>query len=746
MLKSRKGIEMKRLMNLNVWLLLSIVLVASGTTEALPNPAAWYCVQLGYEYQIREDAQGNQYGVCVFPDGSECDGWDYFRKCYYGGSPASCEWPCQELACREAGELVYLSECCEGLHKIRPAHTFDANCSELELVGWLFLCSDCGNGICECWESKCNCPADCGGPQIIYVDDDAAGANDGSSWADAYNYLQDALGHANSSEKPIEIRVAQGTYKPDRGAGIISGDREATFQLINHVTLKGGYAGFGEPDPNARDVNLYPTILSGDLNNDDAAIENAEDLLSEPTRAENSYRVLTGTGTTKTAVLDGLTITGGNGGGMLCHSASPTLVNCTFSKNLARDNGGGIYNFQGSPTLTNCRFIGNSASSGGGICNRYSTATLTECSFSENWAEYDGGAISNRNSSLECIGSVFVSNTAYADHGGAIANRGSSPLISDCLFEGNLAASGHGGAISNREGNPTITGCTFVANSAWNGGGLYNVLGKYVVRNCAFSGNHAFYLKVDPNGAGGRMPITGEGGGIFLVFDEGTIVQNCTFVGNRADFHGGGIYCSSNDQPLVCGCIFWNNWDASGSVMMAQVYGGESLYVPSYIRERIGCLKKCVFYSCIQGLPGTWGNGNTNKNPLFASLLHWADPNDPSSITDPNDPNAVWIHGDYHLKSQAGRWDANEGRWVMDEVTSPCIDAGNPSRPIGHDLFPNGGIINMGAYGGTAEASKSYFGEPVCETIVAGDINGDCKIDFLDFELMALHWLEDNNH
>ena len=51
----------------------------------------------------------------------------------------------------------------------------------------------------------------------------------------------------------------------------------------------------------------------------------------------------------------------------------------------------------------------------------------------------------------------------------------------------------------------------------------------------------------------------------------------------------------------------------------------------------------------------------------------------------------------------------------------------------------------MGAYGGTAEASKSYFGEPICETIVAGDINGDCKVDFKDFAFMAFHWLEDNN-
>ena len=94
------------------------------------------------------------------------------------------------------------------------------------------------------------------------------------------------------------------------------------------------------------------------------------------------------------------------------------------------------------------------------------------------------------------------------------------------------------------------------------------------------------------------------------------------------------------------------------------------------------------------------------------------------------------------MKPQAGRWDPNIQSWVLDDVTSPRIDAGDPNSPIGHEPFPNGGIVNMGAYSGTAEASKSYFGKPVCKTIVASDINGDCKVDFLDLRLMALHWLE----
>ena len=147
--------------------------------------------------------------------------------------------------------------------------------------------------------------------KIIYVDDDAVGANDGSSWVDAYTYLQDALADANSADKPAEIRVAQGVYKPDQGNGITPGDWYATFTLINGVAIRGGYAGSGEPDPNARDVEAFATILSGDLAGDDVDVNDPADLLDEPTRRENSSTVVMGSGTDDTAVLDGLTITAG---------------------------------------------------------------------------------------------------------------------------------------------------------------------------------------------------------------------------------------------------------------------------------------------------------------------------------------------------------------------------------------------------------------------------------------------------
>jgi hypothetical protein len=132
--------------------------------------------------------------------------------------------------------------------------------------------------------------------KVIYVDGDAMGTNNGTSWINAYVFLKDALVDATNSEKPVEICIAQGVYKPDQSANQPPNDRrDATFQLINDVTLKGGYAGFGEQDPNERDIELHETILSGDLDGNDIQVEDPCDLLSEESRVENSYNVVCAT-------------------------------------------------------------------------------------------------------------------------------------------------------------------------------------------------------------------------------------------------------------------------------------------------------------------------------------------------------------------------------------------------------------------------------------------------------------------
>jgi len=96
-----------------------------------------------------------------------------------------------------------------------------------------------------------------------------------------------------------------------------------------------------------------------------------------------------------------------------------------------------------------------------------------------------------------------------------------------------------------------------------------------------------------------------------------------------------------------------------------------------------------------------WGEGNIDVDPDFVQEGYWTQPS-------PRSPTVrTWIEGDYHLKSETGRWDPVSESWIVDNVTSLCIDAGDLNSPIGDEPDPNGGRINMGVYGGTAEASKS---------------------------------------
>ncbi len=94
-------------------------------------------------------------------------------------------------------------------------------------------------------------------------------------------------------------------------------------------------------------------------------------------------------------------------------------------------------------------------------------------------------------------------------------------------------------------------------------------------------------------------------------------------------------------------------------------------------------------------------------DPLFAMPGYWASSADLTKVLLASDPTAIWVPGDYPLRSQAGRWDQLGEKWVTDVLTSPCIDAGDPASPVGAEPQPNGNRINMGAYGGTSQASLS---------------------------------------
>lgn len=247
-------------------------------------------------------------------------------------------------------------------------------------------------------------------PKTIYVDADASGSDNGTSWADAYNYLADGLAAAVMGN---EVHVAQGTYKPDEGSGPTGGDRTATFQLANSVTLKGGYAGDGETDPNERNIYRYRTILSGDINVSD-------------NNSDNSYHVVTGNNVDLTAILDGFIITAGKangsnpnnkGAGLYNISANPTIYNCTFKENFAAT-GAGIYNDTNSgPTIQGCILHSNAATSdGGGMYNDSNNTTVTNCTFSDNLADSNGGGLYSYQSCPVVKNSILYGNT---DSGGS---------------------------------------------------------------------------------------------------------------------------------------------------------------------------------------------------------------------------------------------------------------------------------------------------------------------------------------
>ena len=425
----------------------------------------------------------------------------------------------------------------------------------------------------ETWWSfttSLSCPA--GG--IIHVDQNASGNNDGSSWDNAFVDLQTPLA---SLSEPCEIWVAAGTYIPHVS------NRGVSFQLKNGVGIYGGFAGT-ETTIEQRDFETNLTILSGDLLGND----NENITRDEPTRAENSYHVLVASGTDDSAVLDGLTITGGNaneesypgtcsGAGLYSDSGSPTLLNLIFSANSACD-GGGVANYNGSnPTLENVSFNSNFADNGGGMANQSgSSPALKNVSFNSNSANHGGGMANYNGSSPTLENASFNSNTAGI--GGGMANQSSTPTLENVSFNSN-AAEHYGGGISNENNSSSVLiNVTFSANSAvHDGGGMYNLGSSPTLNYVIFNGNTA-------GNAGGGMLInlassptltdvvfefnsaSNFGGGTAIGTDSSPNLMNVTFHANSADY-GGGMLNSQNSSPTLTNVTFSGNSAKEGGGM-----------------------------------------------------------------------------------------------------------------------------------------------------------------------------------
>ncbi len=236
----------------------------------------------------------------------------------------------------------------------------------------------------------------------------------------------------------------------------------------------------------------------------------------------------------------------------------------------------------------------------------------------------------------------------------------SNPTIDHCLIANNHALSG-GGIFCMDESEAEITYNAIVDNSAFiDGGAIYVEYSSPTITNNIIAHNSAL-----------------DSGGILNWYGAPSIINN-TIVHNRPN----GMYLGptpwiwdSDSSPPVLNNIVWEN----------EIYVSWYVYPEDYD----------VRFNNIQGgfeIEGyefeeeeEEGEGNIDAAP------HFADPG----------------NRDYHLKSQAGRWDPVSQTWVQDNRTSPCIDAGEPGTSVGSEPLPNGDIINMGAYGGTDEASKS---------------------------------------
>jgi hypothetical protein len=299
---------------------------------------------------------------------------------------------------------------------------------------------------------------------------------------------------------------------------------------------------------------------------------------------------------------------------------------------------------------------------------------------------------------------------AENQNGGAIYGMGNAcPIISYNIIRDNhvdarqvgLQVSFGGGAISGCHGsihNNIVMGnrvdvgiqageLYFDLRLAARGGGIHDCTGPLV--NNVIAGNHVACVVV----IGFDNPVTceslGVGGGLS---DCNGIVKNNIFAHNTA-LEGGGIYGSCQNSYNT---FFSNSAFAFG--------GGAS--------------------------PGI---GDVSRNPFFVDKGIGGN-------------GSTWTSEDVHLKSGAGRWDPNSQDWVYDDVNSPCIDAGDPCDPIVFEPEPNGARINVGAYGGTGQASKSPSAivRPVCIEYLPTDVNRDCIVDFRDLALLGLTWLECN--
>jgi hypothetical protein len=285
-------------------------------------------------------------------------------------------------------------------------------------------------------------------PTILFVDDSAPVGGDGSSWVTPMRDLKIATEVAYAADGQVsEVRVGQGVYRPDLG----SGDRTMSFHVAEGCALKGGYAGYGAPDPDARNVAAYETILSGDLLGNDGP--------GFAGNAENSYHVVRIDAAADPTLLDGFTITGGNangppaagpfnansnGAGVFASLDAPVISNCLIKRNSALVHGGGATMWWNSGgALDACRFVGNQSLDlpgwgfGGGLSLQFTgpEQSVHNCLFAENFGELACGGAVAVNSAATFANCTFANNAGGLLGGGAFGTVWScDTTLTNCIL------------------------------------------------------------------------------------------------------------------------------------------------------------------------------------------------------------------------------------------------------------------------------------------------------------------------
>ncbi len=504
--------------------------------------------------------------------------------------------------------------------------------------------------------------------QVRYVNAARPSDGDGTSWATGFKSLQSALTTAGTY---TEVWVAAGVYTP------APTDRNATFTLRNNLSILGGFSGV-ETAAAQRDPAANISILSGDL------------LGNDPSTGDNSFRVVTASGTNATAVLDGFTVRAGFSGqpipfnsgtpgpGLTCVNGSPSISRCIFRDNAVGPAGSssGCSGGVGS---------GNSGGNGGAAYISGSSPVFRQCSFIHNSA-------ASGSSGLYC---TFGGSGGAGGFGGAVYSSTSSPTFINCFFAGNFAGSGGlGGGTSSGGGSTGGPGGSGGA-IAFDGAGAYIL----TLLNCAFSGNRAGLGggggTATGFGNGGNGGNAGSGGAIAATASASSSIHiiNSTFsqglagaggsggnpgggasgVGmNGASGRGGAISNGASSLSLS-NSILWGNTDGTGSGAGSQVFPTTGAVTASY--------------SDIEG--GLAGTGNINADPRF------------TSATGP-DATAGTADDDLSLQSASPCIDAANNTALLAPPTSTTDIAGKP-RTVDIPTVPDTGVgpapvADMGAY------------------------------------------------